>query len=186
MSVQTTFRLFVCFLFVCFACLALSQVLGVNHTWAGELNPPNPKLKPRHGSVELKHGFTPDPFTKPVSAGGDSKTELGGVKAHVTNSPDFKLHFTAEVLAVDQLPAPLRIYVESKADTTLLVNLPDGTWVANDDGGGNKNPELRFGRPQTGWYTIWVGTFQKTPVEGVAATLHISELPPGKTEPKKK
>lgn len=167
------------------ASLALSPVLGVNHTWAGELNPPNPKLTPRHGSVKLKHDFTPDPFTKRVSAGGPSKTELGGVKAHVGNSPDFKLHFTAEVILDGSLPAPLRIYVESKADTTLLVNLPDGTWVANDDGGGGRNPLLRFGRPQSGWYSIWVGTFQETPESGVAATLHISTLPPGKTLPKK-
>jgi hypothetical protein len=137
--------------------------------------------------VQLKHGFTPDPFTKSLSAGGSIKTELGGVKARVGQAPDFKFHFTAEVQVVDQLPAPLRIYVESKHDTTLLIKLPDGTWVANDDGGGNRNPQLRFGRPQSGWYTIWVGTFghEKTPESGVGATLHISELPPGKTLPKK-
>jgi len=159
--------------------LALGSILGVNHARADE---PNPKLKPRHGSVELKHGFRPDPYSKNVSAGGTIKTELGGVKAHVGNAPDVKFHYTAEVRLDGSLPTPLRIFVEAKHDTTLLIKLPDGTWVANDDGGGNSNPQLRFGRPQTGWYTIWVGTFghEKTPVNGVAATLHISELPPGK------
>jgi len=136
--------------------LALSPVLGVNHTWAAE---PDRNLTPNFGSVTLKAGFTPDPFTKSVVAGGGIKTELGGVKATVARAPDFKLYYTAEVRPDGSLPYPLRIYVESKRDTTLLINLPDGTWVANDDGGGNSNPLLRFGRPQSGRYDIWVGTF---------------------------
>jgi len=163
--------------------LALGSILCVNQVRAQE---PNPKLTPRHGSVTLKHGFTPDPYSKNLSAGGSVKTELGGVKAHVGNAPDVKFHYTAEVRLDGSLPTPLRIFVESKHDTTLLIKLPDGTWVANDDGGGNNNPQLRFGRPQSGWYTIWVGTFghEKTPVNGVSATLRISELPPGKTQSK--
>lgn len=157
--------------------LALSPVLGVNHTWADE---PDRSLTPSYGSVTLKNGFTPDPFSKSLQAGGTIKTELGGVKAKVARAPDFKLHFTAEVLLANQLPAPLRIYVESKQDTTLLVNLPDGSWVANDDGGGNNNPQLRFGRPQSGRYDIWVGTFGHDEKGRPAATLYISELPPKK------
>jgi hypothetical protein len=132
----------------------------------GDAQPQNPSLKPTYGSVTLKSGFTPDPYVKQVVAGGPIQTKLGGVAAWVTNAPDFKLTYEAGDL-------PLTIHVESKADTTLLINLPDGSWVANDDHDGNRNPLLRFAKPQTGRYDIWVGTFGK---DTAPAVLKITEL----------
>ena len=67
----------------------------------------------------------------------------------------------------------LTIYAESKADTTLLINLPDGTWIADDDSGGNLNPLLKFANPQSGQYDIWVGTIGK---DTAPAVLKITEL----------
>ncbi len=140
--------------------LAAGSVLGV-----GQARAQDPNATPTFGSVTLKAGFVPDPFTKAFAAGGSIKTKLGGVNAHVSKAPDFRLHYTAGIL-------PLRIYVESKGDTTLLVNLPNGSWVANDDGGEGNNPQLLFEKPQSGRYDIWVGTFGP----GLAdATLKISE-----------
>jgi hypothetical protein len=124
-------------------------------------------LKATYGSVKLKSGFLPDPFRKEVIAGGNINTKKGGVAAWIANAPDFRLFYTAGRF-------PLTIHVESDADTTLLINLPDGTWVANDDQApGNLNPLLRFARPQSGRYEIWVGTFNK---ENAKATLFITEL----------
>jgi hypothetical protein len=114
----------------------------------------NNNLPPTYGSVALKAGFTPDPFTKMVVAGGLNQTNLGGVKAWVANAPDFQFNYTAGNL-------PLTIHVESDADTTLLINLPDGTWVADDDSGGRLNPLLRFAKPQSGRYDIYVGTVNR-------------------------
>jgi uncharacterized protein (TIGR03067 family) len=126
---------------------------------------PDPKLKATYGSVTLKAGFLPDPHAKQLTAGGTIRTNLGGVNANVAKAPDYKLFYTAGAFA-------LTIHVESAADTTLLVNLPDGTWVANDDGGKGLNPLLRFAKPQSGRYDIWVGTFgPKT----APATLMITE-----------
>ncbi len=125
-------------------------------------------LKPTYGTVDLKAGFTPDPFVKKVEAGGDVRTDKGGVTAWVAKAPDFRLNYTAGNFA-------LTIYAESDADTTLLINLPDGKWVANDDGPGTGlNPLLKFAKPQSGQYDIWVGTVEggKTP----PAKLMISEL----------
>jgi len=68
---------------------------------------------------------------------------------------------------------PLSFTVKSVGDTTLLINLPDGTWVADDDSGGGLDPLLRFANPQSGRYDIYVGTYKKDFVE---ATLYISEL----------
>jgi hypothetical protein len=154
--------------------MAVGSVLGVGQARA---QAPDLNAKPTYGTATLKTGFRPDPFTIQLTAGGPIKklggpikTELGGVKAYIAKAPDFRLHYTAGNF-------PLRIFVESKGDTTLLVNLPNGTWVANDDGGGGRNPLLSFAKPQSGRYDIWVGTFGE---KNVPATLRISELTPDK------
>jgi len=124
-------------------------------------------LAPTYGSLELTSGFDKDPRVIQVTAGGPIKTNKAGVFAYVAKAPDFKLYYTAGKL-------PLTIHVESDADTTLLINLPDGTWVANDDQApGNVNPLLRFANPQSGRYDIYVGTFASNPAR---AKLYITEL----------
>jgi hypothetical protein len=131
----------------------------------GAQEQPNPNLRPTYGSVKLKAGFLPDPFTKDVQAGGRLRTSLGGVKAYVAKAPDFSLHYTAGKY-------PLTFTAKSVGDTTLLINLPDGSWVADDDSGGGLDPLIRIDRPQSGRYDIYVGTYQS---ELVASTLHITE-----------
>jgi hypothetical protein len=121
---------------------------------------------PVFGSVKLKAGFVNDPYEKKVVAGGSIKQNKGNVNAYIDKAPDFRLFYEAGNF-------PLTIYVESKADTTLLINLPDGTWVADDDSGGFPNPLLKFAKPQSGRYEIWVGTVGKDTAE---ATLKITEL----------
>lgn len=127
---------------------------------------PNPNLPPTYGSVKLSAGFTPDPFLKPVQAGGNLRTNLAGVNAFVARAPDFSLHYQAGESA-------LVFSAKSVGDTTLLINLPNGQWVADDDGGGGLDPMIRIDRPASGRYDIYVGTFQK---DLVAATLHITEI----------
>jgi hypothetical protein len=146
------------------AVTALVFLSGANAGGGGE-DRPDPDLKPTFGEVKLKAGFTPDPFKKEVIAGGSIRTNLGGVAAYVAKAPDFKLFYTADKFA-------LTIHVDSSEDTTLLINLPDGKWVAVDDVEG-LNPVLKFENPQSGRYDIWVGTFKK---ENAKATLFITEL----------
>jgi hypothetical protein len=126
----------------------------------------DPEAKSTYGSVELKAGFPNDPYVKDVVAGGPIQTKLGGVTAWVSNNPDFKLTYTAGNF-------PLTFFAESKADTTLLINLPDGTWIADDDSGGNLNPLIKLEKPKSGRYDIWVGSFNK---ELPKAVLKITEL----------
>jgi C1A family cysteine protease len=113
---------------------------------------PDPKLPPTSGSIALKAGFLPDPVKKSVKAGGPVKTNLGNVSTHVAKAPNLNLQYT-------QGATTLTITVNSAADTTLLVKMPDGTWAADDDSGGNLKPMLRFHAPRSGQYEIWVGTF---------------------------
>lgn len=126
---------------------------------------PDPNLKPTFGSAKLNAGFLPDPYTIDLQAGGNIRTNLGGVKAHVAKAPDFSLHYTKGKYA-------LSFTVKSAGDTTLLINLPDGSWVADDDSGGGLDPMIRIAEPASGRYDIYVGTYQK---ELVAATLNITE-----------
>ena len=141
-----------------------SPAMGDKLSVSWKNDQPDPRLKP-YATVTLKAGFLPDPFTRKVIAGGNAHTKLGGVKTHVSRAADLRLHYTAGTSA-------LRIYALSKGDTTLLVNLPNGNWIANDDGGVGLNPQLNFANPQSGQYDIWVGTFGP---KNVDATLYVSE-----------
>jgi S1-C subfamily serine protease len=111
---------------------------------------PDLTLKPTFGAVALRAGFVPDPYVKTLVAGGPLHTSLGGVPAWVAQPPDFQLFYTANDVF------PLTINVQCAEPTTLLVNLPDGTWIA--DAGAAGSPSLRFATPRTGRYDIWVGT----------------------------
>jgi hypothetical protein len=125
-------------------------------------------LKPTFGSVNLRAGFVPDPYTKNLISGGPIQTNLGGVNAWVAKAPDFRLNYTAGNFA-------LTIMAESGSDTTLLINLPNNTWIANDDGPNTGlNPLLKFAQPMSGQYDIWVGSFKQG--DAAQAKLIITEL----------
>lgn len=129
----------------------------------------DPSLKPTYGEVSLKAGFMPDPYKKKVEAGGPVETKEGGVTAWVAKEPDFRLKYTAGNFA-------LTFYAKSKADTTLLIKAPDGKWYANDDGPDTGlDPLIKFAKPASGDYHIWVGCLNKD--DGTPpAELFITEL----------
>jgi hypothetical protein len=124
------------------------------------------RLSPTYGTAYLVSGFVPDPHMVRVVAGGPIHTTLGGVSAYVANRPDYRVMYTAGSF-------PLTFYVRSQADTTLLINLPDGTWIADDDSDGYPNPMIRLSNPPSGQYDIWVGTFGPNTAPAV---LYVSEL----------
>ena len=69
---------------------------------------------------------------------------------------------------------PLVFRTRSSTDTTLIINGPAGRWYCDDDSWGDGDAEVRFNRPASGTYDVWVGTFGG----GTAsATLLITELP---------
>src|SRR5215470_6486946 len=114
----------------------------------------NVDLDPTYGTTDLATGFQPDPFVVQVQSGGsiDAQSINPGCKGFIASAPDVRITFNAGSL-------PLIISVASDADTTLVVNGPDGAWYCDDEGGQNgHNPSLRFGRPQSGQYDIWIGT----------------------------
>ena len=130
----------------------------------------NYSLNPLYGTVNLSGGFSPDPYVINVQSGGSINVNqsLGGsCVGYIANAPDVRLNFRAGSL-------PLIISVNSSADTTLVINAPDGRWYCDDDGGNGLNPSIRWGSPMSGQYDIWIGTWGSAST--ASAQLHISEL----------
>lgn len=125
---------------------------------------------PSYGDVSLSAGFTPDPYEVSVYSGGpiDASETLGGqCRGFIATAPDFDLYYNAGSF-------PLILSANADADTTLVVNTPDGRWFCDDDSGDGFDPLLHFPTPETGLYNIWIGTYGNSNL--APATLSISEL----------
>jgi len=133
---------------------------------------PNWRAEPMFGTVTLNAGFSPDPHTVTVRAGGRDRNSISGsgCAGYINNAqPDVDLNYEAG-------RSRLYIYVKSSEDTTLLVNDANGNWHCSDDFEGS-NPAIILNNPPSGNYNIWVGTYDAdgdTP----EATIYISELAP--------
>ena len=124
---------------------------------------------PSFGTVNLDSGFTPDPYQVNVSSGGKTDaSSLGSpCTGNIANAPDIRVVYSNGSL-------PLIISANSEFDTTLVVNAPDGLWYCDDDSGEGVNPSVRFNKPMSGRYEIWVGTYSGADYR--AAVVDISEL----------
>jgi hypothetical protein len=120
-------------------------------------------------SMSLTAGFTPDPFTTTLAAGGiiDASTVDPSCWGNIADTPDFVLNYTAG-------DWPLRVFVNSDADTTLLMRTPTGEVLCNDDTDG-LNPSLSLTTPVSGQYEVFIGTYDPT-AGNPNATLAISEI----------
>lgn len=125
---------------------------------------------PTYGDINLEAGFAPDPYSVEIAAGGsiDAQQSVSDAcRGTVASAPDVNLTYSAGSF-------PLYISVTSDADTTLVINAPDGTWHCNDDYSGF-DPAVTFSNPGSGLYNIWVGTYSSS--AGLPdAMVHVSEL----------
>ena len=48
---------------------------------------------------------------------------------------------------------------QSSIDTTLVVRDPAGAWRCDDDAGGSGDAQVKFDKPRSGTYDIWVGSY---------------------------
>lgn len=121
---------------------------------------------PTYGAVTLRAGFTPDPHTVRLTAGGSTAVEISGCNGTVADAPDVNLTWGGG--------STLYIYSTSDSDTTLLVNLPDGSWACDDDSMGT-DPLIIVNNAPSGLYNVWSGTFGGGTA---AARVMISEIDP--------
>lgn len=151
-------------LFVCSVAIALAGFI------AGPAAAQNAGLEPNSGSVSLRSGFSPDPYTVQVVAGGnqDGNRLPGSCTGWISDAPDFRVTYSAGSL-------PLAFRTVSGTDTTLIINDPNGDWACDDDSFGDGDAQVVFRRPASGVYDVWVGTFDEG---GTArASLGITETP---------
>ncbi len=118
------------------------------------------------------------PFTQEMVAGG----ELGAYDIELDNDlctgfispvPTFKFDWEGEA---DKLV----LFFEADADTTLVVQNPNGTFQCDDDadGAANLNPYLDL-TPIPGSYALWVGSFEpSTLVTGTLTIAGSTEIQP--------
>lgn len=128
---------------------------------------------PNYGSVRLSAGFTPDPHRVSITAGGSIDAYTGtdlpaACVGKISNAPDYRVTYS------NAGGLPLVFRTLSSRDTTLVINGPDGRWSCDDDSYGDLDAEVRFNRPQSGVYDIWVGTFGE---QTASATLLVTETP---------
>ncbi|WP_203293103.1 peptidase S1 [Maricaulis parjimensis] len=121
------------------------------------------------GSVNLRAGFTPDPWRTNITSGGTIQASnlFSNCRGWVADAVDFAVYYQAGSFN-------LTISANSNADTTLIVRAPDGQFYCDDDSGPGLNPAITINRPQSGAYSVWVGSYRQG--EYAQATLSISEL----------
>lgn len=136
---------------------------------AGSALAQNSGLKANFGEINLSAGFTPDPYRVSVTAGGeiDGARLPGSCTGRISDAPDFEVTYTSGSL-------PLVFRTISTTDTTLIINGPNGDWSCDDDSYGDGDAEVRYNKPASGIYDIWIGTFGGGTA---AATLLITETP---------
>lgn len=136
---------------------------------AGAASAQDASLTATYGEISLRAGFTPDPYNVSVTAGGSVNGSAlpGACTGMISRAPDFEVTYSAGSL-------PLVFRTISNSDTTLIINGPDGSWNCDDDSYGDGDAQVRFNRPQSGTYDIWVGTFGSNTAN---ATLQITETP---------
>ena len=156
--------------------------------WARAQQMLDPNADSNFGGETLRTGFTPDPWSFRLTAGGGrhpvNVADLGMVDAFdglpcgrsfVTRRPDFHFRFEAGVVF-----SLLRFYVvtQNGSDATMVINQPNGQWRCNDDhnrGWSNPTmPVIDFIQPAPGRYDIWVGSFDATAHN--EALLYVTEL----------
>lgn len=101
-------------------------------------------------NVSLSSGTAPPGPINVQSGGPLDATRLGGsCVGAVARSAVVRLFVSSN-------GAPLTISVRSTADTSLVVQAPDGQWTCNDNHEG-VNPSVYWSSAPDGPYEIWVG-----------------------------
>jgi hypothetical protein len=137
-------------------------------TWqnlgAGGVAPPppvargiNPNAPPAYGTVQLRSGFMPDPHVVSGLAGGPIQASQADAncRGYITPNP-------SHVLSSPTGFRTLRIAANAAGlDSTLVVMLPNGQILCDDDGGSSMQPIVTTNGVPPGPVRVWVGAYSQ-------------------------
>lgn len=117
-----------------------------------------PEGEASFGAVTLRGNFVLDPFLITVIGGGvqaaaDLSADCSG---YVPENPTLTLTLTGDPTE------NLRIFAYSDSDPVLVVQVPSGEYVCNDDTGPQVvDPTIEIATAEAGDYQIWLGAFEQ-------------------------
>jgi hypothetical protein len=123
-----------------------------------------------YGEANLSNGFSPDPYSVGMTAGGTVDVSyLGGsCRGFATSAPDLRVNFGGGGSSL------LRIYfIASNGNPAMVVNDPYGNFYCVDDSFGTVNPTIDFDNPAGGSYDVWVASYSAQAT--ISGTMYITE-----------
>jgi hypothetical protein len=123
-----------------------------------------------YGEANLSNGFSPDPYSVGMTAGGvvDVSYLGGSCKGFATSAPDLRVNFGGGGSSL------LRIYfIASNGDPAMVVNDPYGNFYCVDDSFGTVNPTIDFNNPAGGSYDVWIASYSAQAT--ISGTMYITE-----------
>src|SRR5215471_16746861 len=108
-----------------------------------------------YGEANLSSGFSPDPYSVGMTAGGNVDVSyLGGAcSGFATTAPDLRINYGGGGGSL------LRIYfIGANGDPSMVVNDPYGNFYCVDDSFSTVNPTIDFNNPAGGAYDVWIGS----------------------------
>jgi hypothetical protein len=131
---------------------------------------PTPASAQQAQLLTLASGFTPDPRSVSLKAGGDVEVDEGSCTyGYISESGAMGLDYEAGAL-------DLYVYVQSDIDTMLLISTPSNEFLCDDDSHGSLNPRIHIEDPESGRYIVFVGGYTQN--EYRDATVYFTELDP--------
>jgi hypothetical protein len=139
---------------------------------AAASGPLNWQATPFFGTLNLAGGFTPDPTTVSVRAGGPTRNPVSGSGCTgflTTSAPDVDVNYSGSGNLA------LTLSAASDTDISMVVYTADGRWLCDDDSGEGLNPRITIQRPARGNYNVWIATYRATS-DRPRATVGVSEI----------
>ncbi|MFK7987969.1 MAG: hypothetical protein AB8I08_18260 [Sandaracinaceae bacterium] len=117
----------------------------------------NPRARARYGSVNLRQGFMPDPQVVSGQAGGPIEGRnlpgRGVCRGYYMPQPSHVVNSRTGFRNI-------RFVVNADRDSTLVVILPNGQILCDDDGGEGVNPLIETSSPP-GQIAVFVGSYSR-------------------------
>lgn len=125
--------------------------------------------RPLYGSANLRAGFMPDPHIMNGMMGGTIQASQFAQNCRGTVNPQ-----PSHIVRTQTGFRNIRFVVNGQGDSTLMVMLPNGQVLCDDDGGEGLNPLIQTSSPP-GDIRIWVGVYSQSN-QGRPYTMGVTEL----------